>query len=321
MQSLLKQNGALVALVVLFVFASLRYNGFLSEYNIESFFRYNAMFGLIALGMFFVIITGGIDLSVGSMAAFASVIAALMSPHGLLAAVLVPVLLCAVLGLLNGLVITRLKVMPFVVTLGMFLIARGLALIASGQQTVLLSSEGGVGDLGQGDFLGFPIPAWMLLVVFVLGAVFLVKAPYGRFALTIGGNEEAARLMGIPVEKVKWLVYTLSSALAGLAGVILATQFSAGQPNEGMGWELTAIAAVVVGGTLLTGGRGSVINTLIGVVLLGMIFTVLNFENGLGHININSYWQTVIRGLFLLAVVLLQSPNAKIKLNFKMKTT
>ncbi|GGJ35436.1 ABC transporter permease [Deinococcus roseus] len=320
MQNLLKQNGGLLALIVLFVFASLRYTGFLSEYNIESFLRYNAMFGLIALGMFFVIITGGIDLSVGSMAAFASVIAALMSPYGLLPAVLVPVLLCAVLGFLNGLVITRFKVMPFVVTLGMFLIARGLALIASGQQTVLLSSESGVGNLGQGDFLGFPIPAWMLFVAFALGTVFLIKAPYGRFALTIGGNEEAARLMGIPVEKVKLLVYSLSSALAGLAGVILATQFSAGQPNEGMGWELTAIAAVVVGGTLLTGGRGSVINTLVGVVLLGMIFTVLNFENGLGHININSYWQTVIRGLFLLVVVLLQSSGTRIKLNLNWKS-
>ncbi|GEM46293.1 ABC transporter permease [Deinococcus cellulosilyticus] len=317
MQNLLRQHGALVALVLLLLFAGLRYQGFLGEYNLESFLRYNAMFGLIALGMTFVIITGGIDLSVGSMAAFASVIAALVSPHGVWLALLVPVLLCAALGFLNGFVISRFKVMPFVVTLGMFLIARGLALIASGKQTVLVNTEGGVGNLGQGDFLGLPIPAWMLLVLFAVGALFLAKAPYGRYALTIGGNEEAARLMGIPVEKVKLLVYTLSGALAGLAGVILASQFSAGQPTEGVGWELTAIASVVVGGTLLTGGRGSVLNTLVGVILLGMIFTVLNFENGLGHININSYWQTVIRGLFLLAVVLLQSPAFRGRLRIR----
>jgi galactofuranose transport system permease protein len=135
----------------------------------------------------------------------------------------------------------------------------------------------------------------------------LSRSRFGRHVLAVGGNEEAARLMGLPVERTKLAVYTLSGALAALAGVILAAQFGAGQPTEGLGWELSAIASVVVGGTLLTGGMGSIGSTLVGVLLLGLIFNILNFENGRGLISLSAYWQSVIRGAFLLAVVLLQN--------------
>ena len=161
--------------------------------------------------------------------------------------------------------------------------------------------------LGQGDFLGFPIPAWIGLFAYLAGSLVLNLTAFGRTVLAVGGNEDATRLMGLPTTRVKAAVYILSGALAGLAGVILAAQFGAGQPIEGVGWELFAIAAVVVGGTLLTGGVGSVGSTLAGVLLLGLIFNILNFENGLGWISLSAYWQSVIRGAFLLLVVAIQA--------------
>jgi galactofuranose transport system permease protein len=144
-------------------------------------------------------------------------------------------------------------------------------------------------------------------VAFALGALTLRYTRFGRHVLAVGGNEEAARLMGLPVARIKLAVYAMSGALAGLAGVLLAAQFNTGQPTEGVGWELSAIASVVVGGTLLTGGMGSVGASLAGVLLLGLIFNVLNFENGRGVISLSVYWQSVIRGAFLLVVVLLQN--------------
>jgi len=308
----LQSYGVLVALALLMAFGALRYENFLSPFNIYSVLAFNSMFGLIALGMGFVIMTGGIDLSVGSVAAFASVVAAILSPQGLLIALVGAVLAAALLGLVNGLLIAYARILPFIVTLAMLLGARGLALLFARDQSVSVDYESNFTVLGQGTLnlpvLGdVPYTAILLGAAFMLGAGLLKYTPFGRHVLAVGGGEDAARLMGLRVERVKVLVYTLSGALAGLAGVILASQFGAGQPTEGLGWELTAIAAVVVGGTLLTGGLGGVGNTLVGVLLLGIIFNILNFENGRGTISLNAYWQSVIRGMFLLIVVMLQS--------------
>lgn len=302
----LRGQGAWIALLLLIVFAALRYDGFLSVYNATSFLRYNAMFMLLGIGMTFVIVTGGIDLSVGSVAALASVAAAVASPHGPLAAVLAGVTVGAAAGLLNGVLITRLRTEPFIITLGTFLGARGAAQLLSGQGSVSVRSDA-FAQLGQGDLLGLPVPLLIVAAALLLGWVLLGSTRLGRTALSTGDNEDAARLMGLPVDRVKLLVYAGSGLLAGLAGVILAAQFGAGQPTEGVGWELTAIAGVVVGGTLLSGGRGSLGGTMVGVILLGLIFNVLNFENGLGVISIDVFWQNVIRGAFLLLVVLLQA--------------
>jgi ribose transport system permease protein len=309
--SVLQRQGALIALALLLLFGTLRYDNFLSSYNIASVLRYNSMFGLIALGMTFVIMTGGIDLSVGSVAAFASVIAALCSPYGLFAGTVIPVLLALLLGFINGLIIAHVRILPFIATLAMLLAARGLALIFANNQSVSVSYETNFTTLGQGDFAGVPIPALILGIAFLLGSLLLSYTRFGRHVLAVGGNEEAARLMGLPVNRIKIAVYTLSGGLAGLAGVILASQFGAGQPTEGLGWELSAIASVVVGGTLLTGGLGSVAATLAGVLLLGLIFNILNFENGRGVISLSAYWQSVIRGGFLLVVVILQNQLAR----------
>ncbi len=305
--SLVQRYGVLLALALLILFGALRYDGFLSSYNIFTVLGYNSMFGLIALGMTFVIMTGGIDLSVGSVAALSSVVAALLSKYGLWPALLGAVGAAALVGLLNGLLIVWLRILPFIATLATLLAARGLALLFAGNQSVSVDYDHGFTAFGQGNLGGVPYTALLLGAAYLIGVVALRFTRSLRYALAIGGNEEAARLMGLPVDRVKLAVYTLSGALAGLAGVILASAYGAGQPTEGLGWELTAIAAVVVGGTLLTGGLGSVWTTLVGVLLLGLIFNLLNFENGRGTISLSAYWQSVIRGAFLLIVVVLQN--------------
>jgi galactofuranose transport system permease protein len=312
-RTLLSRYGVFAALAFIIIFGWLRYDNFLGAFNITSVLRYNSMFALIALGMCFVIMTGGIDLSVGSTAALGSVVAAFASPYGFMQGLLAGVCAGLAVGLLNALVITRLKIMPFIATLSTMLAASGSALLISDKQSVSVSYESGFTNLGQGNFIGMPVPIWFVAVAYVAGSLILNYTSMGRTALAIGDNEDAARLMGLPVERVTALAYTACGGLAGLAGVILAAQFGAGQPIEGVGWELFAIAAVVVGGTLLTGGSGSVATTLAGALLLGLIFTVLNFENGKGWISLSAYWQSVIRGLFLLAVVLLQSRLARVK--------
>ena len=207
--------------------------------------------------------------------------------------------------------IVRGGIAPFIATLATMLAAGGCALLLAGGQSVSVSYDTAFTEIGQGDWLGLPWPAWIAGAAYLLGSLVLNFTSFGRTVLAVGGGEDAARLMGLPVDRVKLLVYAASGGLAGVAGVILASQFGAGQPIEGVGWELFAIAAVVVGGTLLTGGEGSVGTTLAGVLLLGLIFNVLNFENGQGWISLSAYWQSVIRGLFLLGVVVLQAKLAR----------
>jgi ribose transport system permease protein len=298
--------GVIVSLALLILFGYLRYDHFLGLYNVMTVLSYNSMFALVALGMCFVIMTGGIDLSVGSVAALGSVAAALASPYGPLAGLAAGVGVGLAAGLVNALLIVRLSMMPFIATLASMLAARGCALLLAGNQTIG-AYDRSFAMLGQGKLGIFPIPAIIAVVAYVIGSVVLNFTSTGRTVLAVGDNEDASRLMGLRADRVKFIVYLASGGLAGLAGVILAAQTGAGQPIEGNGWELFAIAAVVVGGTLLTGGSGSVVTTLAGVLLLGILFNVLNFENGMGWISLSAYWQSVIRGVFLLAVILLQS--------------
>ena len=298
--------GVSAVVVLLFLFGALRYENFFSAYNLLEFGRYNTMFALISIGMAFVIMTGGIDLSVGTVAALGSVVSALLSPHSALGAIVAGTLAGTACGFVNGLVITRMRIQPFIATLAMTLAAHGLALLLANNQAVSPSYETGFTEFGQGDWLGIPVPMWVLLGVLALAGVAHVYTAFGRHTLAIGGSEEAAKLIGLNVNHKLLLVYVLSGTLAGLAGVFLAAQGS-GQPNEGMGWDLFAISAVVVGGTLLSGGAGSIAATMVGVVLLGLIFNLLNFENGLGQFTLSSYWQSVVRGVFLLIVVVIQA--------------
>jgi galactofuranose transport system permease protein len=254
-----------------------------------------------------VIMTGGIDLSVGAVAALASVVAAMVSDRGLAVGIAVPVLVGVAIGLVNGALVAWGRLQPFIVTLAMLLAARGLALVTAGNQSVSVDYDSGFTSLGTTTLLTLAAPIWIFAVAYLVGVLVLGRTPFSRHVLAVGDHEETARLMGLRVERVKLAVYALSGGLAGMAGVLLAAQYGAGQPAEGVGWELTAIAAVVVGGTLLTGGLGSVAGKLWGVLLLGLIFNVLNFENGRGVITLSPYWQSIVLGAFLLVVVLLQN--------------
>lgn len=299
--------GVLIALAALILFGWWRYDNFLSAFNVTTVVRYNAMFALTALGMCFVIMTGGIDLSVGSTAALGSVAAALASHQGMVPGIAAGIGAGLLVGAINGLLVTRATIMPFIATLATMLAASGVALLLSNQTSVPVSSTSGFINVGNSMIWIVPIPTAIAIAAYALGSLILNFTSTGRTVLAIGGNEDASRLMGLPVSRVTFLVYLVSGGLAGLAGVLLASLGYAGQPTEGVGWELFAIAAVVVGGTLLTGGSGSVLTTLAGVLLLGILFNVLNFENGKGWISLSAAWQSVVRGLFLLAVVLLQA--------------
>jgi ribose/xylose/arabinose/galactoside ABC-type transport system permease subunit len=303
---ILQRQGALIALVILVVFGALRYGErFATGYNLSSFTGDTAKYGLVALGMTFVIMTGGIDLSVGSVAALGGVVAVKVSEHGLIPGLLAGVAAGAVVGMLNGFLITTLKLPPFIVTLATLLGVRGLALSLAHTRAAV-AAPGGFQKLGDWSLLGLPIAAWAMLLAYLIGAAALRYTPWGRQVLAIGGNVDAARLMGLPVARTTFSVYVLSGALAGCAGAFLGSQNGSVDTAAGQGWELSAIAAVVVGGTLLTGGVGSVLSTLVGVLLLQLIFNLIVFENGKDVINISSYWESVIRGAFLLVVVLLQ---------------
>ncbi len=308
----LQQQGALLALMIVLGFGLLRYGeNFRSGFNVWELLRNNTYYGLIALGMTFVIMSGGIDLSVGAVAALSSVAAARLSEHGVWVGTLGAVGVGLLVGLINGSIIARFKVQPFIVTLATLLACRGAALNLSDNANVSVEFASGYIDIGQKNIGRVPLPVVIVVVAYVLGSIVLNFTRFGRHVLAIGGNEEAARLAGLPVARTTVAVYTLSGACAGLAGAVLAALAYTGSPNFAFGWELTAIAAVVVGGTLLSGGKGSVGTTLVGVVLLGLIFNELNFEQGKGTFVLPQYWEEIIRGAFLLIVVLLQARLAQ----------
>lgn len=302
----LRAHGALAALAVVCAFGAARYAAFATPENLLNVLRQNSMLGLAALGMTFVVLGGGIDLSVGALLAVAGLVAATTSAHGTLVALAAGVGSGALLGVVNGLVITRARIAPFVVTLAMLSAARGAALAATEERSVPIAPAAeGLAWLGRGTVGAVPVPVLLLGVAYALGALVLRATGYGRAVYAIGDSEEAARLMGLRVDRALVVTYALSGALAGLAGVVLAARLGAGQPVAGSGWELDAIAAVVVGGTLLSGGRGGAGATLVGVLLLGVVFNLFNLEG-----TISPWWQGVLRGGILLAVAAGQARRA-----------
>lgn len=312
------RQGALIALIIVVIFSFIRYDNF-DTTTIYSTLSFNTQFGLIALGMTFVIMTGGIDLSVGGIVALASVVAALTSSHGFFYALFAAIIAGTLVGIVNGFIVAWMRVPPFITTLATLYIVRGIALrLINDAASVNLDQKSDftaiAGTTIGNGILNPPLPYTIVLLVvaFLIGAWVLRYTRFGRNVLAVGGNTEAARLMGLPVRRTTFFVYVISGALSGLVGVLLATNLNGGSATEGSGWEMIAIASVVVGGTLLSGGVGSISGTLIGSLLLGMIVEILQLENNftLDHgsgLFLNSFWQDVIRGIFLLVVVLLQS--------------
>ncbi len=290
------QLAAAGALIVVFVFLSFASPDFLTADNLFNIGSQTAVVAVIAVGMTLVIITAGIDLSVGSVAALAGVMGALlMSSYGLpmpLAA-LGGTLVGAVCGLTNGLLVSVAGLNPFIATLGMLSVARGVVYIATDAQSVF-----GLPDsfrlLGQGVVAGgIPIPVVIIIVVAIVGYVVLSRTRLGRYAYAMGSNLEAARLSGIPIRRYLTSVYVISGALAGFGGMIAASRVASGQPNYGIGLELDVIAAAVIGGASLFGGQGTVVGTLIGAFLIALI------RNGAVLLNVNTFYQQVIIGVII----------------------
>lgn len=301
--SMLQRQGAVVALVAVCIFGVIRYEAFATPENLLNVLRQNSMLGMVALGMTMVILTGGIDLSVGAVLAVAGVTAASLSDQGTFVAVAGGLAAGALLGAINGVLITKARIQPFIVTLAMMIAARGVALGATNENSVRVdrAAEGFLW-LGRGRIVGIPVPVVLAALAFLIGWIVLRYTRFGRYIYATGDNEDAARLLGLKVDRVLIATYAISGLLAGLAGIVLAGRLGAGQPVAGTGWELDAIAAVVVGGTLLSGGQGGVGSTVIGVLLLGIIFNLFNLEG-----TITPWWQGVLRGVFLLGVVVVQS--------------
>ncbi|NNC33062.1 ABC transporter permease [Longimicrobium terrae] len=293
----------MIALIAVCVFGVIRYEAFATPENLLNVLRQNSMLGFVALGMTMVVLTGGIDLSVGSVLALGGITAAALSPYGTFAAIAGGLAAGAVLGVVNGVLITRARIQPFIVTLAMMIAVRGVALGTTNENSVRVdrAAEGFLW-LGRGRLLGVPVPVLLAALAFLIGWTVLRYTRYGRYVYASGDHQDAARLLGLKVDGVLITTYAVSGVLAALAGVVLAGRLGAGQPVAGAGWELDAIAAVVVGGTLLSGGQGGVGATLVGVLLLGVIFNLFNLEG-----TITPWWQGVLRGVFLLGVVVIQS--------------
>jgi inositol transport system permease protein len=303
----IRQYGLLIVFGIICLIISLITPQFLTVSNLTIIVTQVSINALLAFGVTFVIITGGIDLSLGSIVAVTGVTAAMLA-HPDSYPVLIPIVMGLLAGLLmgafNGFIITKSKIAPFIVTLGTMTIGRGLALILSDGRPVSNLSDS-FNYLGSGTVFGIPFLILIFILVFALCSIILNKTVLGRYIYAIGGNEQAARASGINIDRVKLSVYSISGLLAGLAGILLASRITTGQPNAGAGFELDAIAAVVIGGTSTAGGRGTMAGTLIGVLLIGVI------NNGLDLLNVTSYYQQVVMGIIIIGAVVLDSLNQK----------
>ena len=288
--------------IVLIIAASFVSSDFLTVPNIANISRQVASVGVMAVGMLLVVLTGGIDLSVGSVAALGSVLSATLIPdHGLVFALVAALLVGALCGLVSGVLVAFFRLTPFVVTLAMMTVARGIAMIVSNGSPILVDDPGqALLDFGRHAYFGIPGPTLVMLIVFILGGVALNRMRAGRIVRAIGSNEEAVRLSGVPVARHILGTYVASGVLAAMAGIISTSRAGVGAPTVGVGDELTVIAAVVIGGASLAGGKGGALNTLMGVLILGVIGNIMNLAS------VPGYHQQVVMGIIIVAAVLSQ---------------
>lgn len=290
--------GIFFVFVALCIFFGLMSPVFFSAENVFNILRQVAVVGIVAVGMTFVLLTGGIDLSIGSVIGVASVFTAELMLIGVppfLAAV-TTLAICALAGFVNGVFINELGISPFIATLGTMTSLRGLAfLISDGLPVFGFPST--FAKLGQGYLWIVPIPVVIMAATFVAGAIVLNSTVFGRHVYGVGGNEEAARLSGISVKSIKYLVYTISGFLSGLAGIVLLSRINSGQPKAGQGYEMDVITAVVLGGVSMSGGEGKISFVVVGVLIMGVL------TNGMILMNINEYVQQIVKGLVLVAAV------------------
>lgn len=300
--------GTIAALIILIVFVSVLNPAFLQVNNLLNLMRQLIINGFIALGMTFVILTGGIDLSVGSTLAFTSAIFAGLLQNGMNTglAILITLALGLALGLINGLLITKGKLAPFIVTLATMTIFRGLTLVYMDGRPISGPKDNFAFQfLGKGQVFGIPFQVILFLIVYIVLSTLLNKTSHGRKIFAVGGNEKASFISGIKIDKVKVLVYVISALMAVVSGLVLTSRLNSAQPTAGSAYEMDAIAAVVLGGTSMTGGSGSLTGTLIGILILGVL------NNGLNLLGVSSFYQQIVKGVVILIAVLIDRKRNK----------
>lgn len=294
--------GPLIGLILLFIVIAALNDRFISPSNLSNLLRQVSINALISFGMTFVILTGGIDLSVGSILALSSALLASMITSGMNPemAVIVAAVIGLGLGVVNGIIVAYGKVAPFIATLATMTIYRGATLVyTNGNPISGLSDDPIFMGLGQGDIAGVPVPAILMLIAFLVLLFILNKTPLGRQTYAVGGNEKVSFIAGIKINRVKIVSYAITGLLCALAGAVLTSRLNSAQPTAGMGYELDAIAAVVLGGTSLSGGKGRITGTLIGALIIGTL------NNGLNILNVSSFYQQVVKGIVILLAVLM----------------
>lgn len=295
-----------IGLIALCIILSFLSPYFFTVKNFSNIFLQASINGLLAIGLTFVIITSGIDLSVGSILALSGIVMAnfMVSGTPMFIAVVIGILVGGFCGLVNGLIITKFNMPPFIVTLGMMSIARGLALFSTNGGQIYGFKKNFL-FIGQGTVAGVPFPVVIMLVMAMLGYFILKYTRLGRYTYAIGGNHEATRLSGVNTNKYLAIVYVISGLMSGLAGVVMASRLNSAQPIAGMGYELEAIAAAVIGGTSLSGGEGTIAGTIIGALIISVI------RNGLNLLNVSSFLQQVVIGCVIILAVLIDSVKKK----------
>lgn len=304
LKELLVKYKSLIGLVVLVGLVSILNPAFLSTKNILNILRQTSVNAIIAAGMTFVILTGGIDLSVGSILAISGAVCASIMVNGqnMILAVIISIVIGGLVGCINGFVIAKGKLQPFIATLATMTVLRGVTMVfTDGKPITLGSGEIAIkfSKIGGGAIFGIPTPVIIMIVVFLVSAYILSNTKMGRYTYALGSNEEATKLSGLNTDKIKIWVYTISGILASMAGIILTSRLYSAQPTAGNGYELDAIAAVVLGGTSLTGGKGKITGTIIGALIIGVL------SNALNMLDVSSYYQMVVKGIVILIAVLL----------------
>jgi ribose/xylose/arabinose/galactoside ABC-type transport system permease subunit len=295
--------GIYFAFVIIFAILGITSDKFLSLANMMNVIRQVSFNGILALGMTFVIITGGIDLSVGSTLAISGLVTLSVSvknnnPLPIFLAVLIGLLVAILIGTINGVLVAKFKLAPFIATLSTMTIVRGAALVYCDGRPITNPTEA-YATIGQGYLLGVSIPIIIFIVLIIICVLLLHFSRFGRHVLAVGGNEQAAKASGISTDRIKIVVYLLSGLLSGIVGITLSSRANAASPISGEGYELDAIAAAVIGGVSMSGGVGSILGTIIGALIIGAI------SNGLDLLNVSSYYQQIIKGLIILIAVLM----------------
>ncbi|MFS9164426.1 ABC transporter permease subunit [Streptococcus mitis] len=292
-----------IALIILMAVITIINSNFLTANNLLNLLLQVTSNALIAFGMTFVILTGGIDLSVGSILALSSALTAGLLGSGMpvTLAILISLILGCILGMINGLLISYGKLAPFIVTLATMTIFRGATLVYTNGNPITkgLSDTFLFQFLGQGYIVGIPFPVIIMFIVFIVLYALLHKTAFGKSVYAIGGNEKAAFISGVKLNKVKIIIYSISGIMASISGLIITSRLSSAQPTAGASYEMDAIAAVVLGGTSLSGGKGRILGTLIGALIIGVL------NNGLNIIGVSAFWQQVVKGVVILIAVLI----------------